>query len=66
MILRKIIKIIKSQSHIRSVTQTQYQNRFNKAGCVFPMAMVLILHNAEFGRNDHREDALHCKTKGTL
>ena len=31
MILRKIIriiKIIKSPSHIRSVTQTQYQNHF--------------------------------------
>ena len=28
-------------------------------GLVFPMVMISILHHAEFGRNDHRKDALH-------
>ena len=28
-------------------------------GCVFPMVVVSILPNAEFGFNDHRDDALN-------
>ena len=31
----------------------------HKVGCVFPMVAVPILPHAEFGRNDHREYALH-------
>ena len=31
----------------------------NKVGCVFPMVVVSILLHAEFGPNDHREDASH-------
>ena len=31
-----------------------------KVGCVFPV-VVSILPQSEFGRNDHREDALHFK-----
>ena len=30
-----------------------------KVGCVFPMVLVSILPHAEFGRNDHRENAPH-------
>ena len=30
-----------------------------EVGCVFPMVVVSILLRAEFGRNDHREDAPH-------
>ena len=30
-----------------------------KVGCVSPMIIVSILHHAEFGPNDHREDAPH-------
>ena len=30
-----------------------------KVGCVFLMTGVFILSNAEFGLNDHREDAFH-------
>ena len=30
-----------------------------KVGCVFPMVVVSILPHAEFGPNDHREDAPH-------
>ena len=26
-------------------------------GCIFPMVVVSILPHAEFGRNDHQEDA---------
>ena len=33
--------------------------KYNKVGCVFPMIAVSILSHAEFGQNDHREDALH-------
>ena len=36
--------------------------RFNdKIWCVFLMVVVSILLHAEFGRNDHREDAPHFK-----
>ena len=35
--------------------------RKNKVGCGFPMIVVSILSNAEFGPNDHREDASHFK-----
>ena len=28
-------------------------------GCVFPMVVVSIQPHAEFGQNDHREDALY-------
>ena len=31
-----------------------------KAGCIFPMVIVSLLHHAKFGRNHHREDAPHC------
>ena len=31
----------------------------NKVGCVFPMVVFSILQHAEFGPNDHREDASH-------
>ena len=30
-----------------------------KEGCVFPMAVVPILHHVEVGRNEHRIDAPH-------
>ena len=30
-----------------------------KGGCVFPVAIVSMLPHAEFGPNDHREDAPH-------
>ena len=30
-----------------------------KVGCVFPMVIVSIVPHAEFGPNDHREDASH-------
>ena len=30
-----------------------------KVGCVFPMVIIPILPRAEFGPNDHREDAAH-------
>ena len=30
-----------------------------KVGCVFPMVVIPILPQAEFGPNDHREDAPH-------
>jgi len=38
-----------------------FMNEFdkNKVGCVFPMFVVSILPHAEFGSNDHREDAPH-------
>ena len=32
-----------------------------KVGCIFPIVVVSILIRAEFGRNDHREDASHFK-----
>ena len=31
----------------------------SKVGCVFPLVVVSILPHADFGRNDHREDAPH-------
>ena len=34
-------------------------NYCSKVGCVFPMVVVSILPHAEFGPNDHREDASH-------
>ena len=34
-------------------------NDSSKVGCVFPMVVVSILPHAEFGPNDHREDAPH-------
>ena len=36
-----------------------YHSQNFKVGCVFAMAVVSILSLAEFGRNDHREDAPH-------
>ena len=30
-----------------------------KVGCLFPMVVVSILPHADFGPNDHRDDALH-------
>ena len=36
-------------------------NDLSKVGCVFAMVVVSILPYAEFGRNDHREDAPHFK-----
>ena len=33
--------------------------QISKVGCVFLMVVVSLLPNAEFGRNDHREDAPH-------
>ena len=30
-------------------------------GCIFSMSVVSMLPHAEFGQNDHREDATHCK-----
>jgi len=30
----------------------------NKVGCIFPMVVISILLHAEFGPNDHREEAL--------
>ena len=35
------------------------EDDFNKVGYVFPMVVVSILLRAEFGPNDHREDAPH-------
>ena len=32
----------------------------NKVACVFPMVVVFILPHAEFGPNDHQENAAHC------
>ena len=29
----------------------------SKEGCVFPMVFISLLLHAEFGQNDHREDA---------
>ena len=40
------------QDHIEILVST-------KVGCVFPMVVVSILPHAEFGPNDHREDAPH-------
>ena len=37
-----------------------------KVGCVFPMVIVSILPHAEFGPNDHREDAPHFITRHTI
>ena len=31
----------------------------SKVGCVFPMIVVSLLPHADYGRNDHREDAFH-------
>ena len=31
----------------------------NKVECAFPVVVVCLLPHAEFGRNDHREDAPH-------
>ena len=43
------------------INQVIYIAQFNNLGCVFPMAIVSILPPAEFGWNDHQEDALHFK-----
>ena len=40
--------------------------RIYKVGRVYPMVVVSILSHAEFGGNDHREDASHFKTQPTL
>ena len=49
----------------------RYLNEFQdfpafKVGCIFPMVVVYLLPQAEFGRNDHREDAPHFKSWGIL
>ena len=41
------------------------KRNINKVGCVFPMVIIPILPQAEFGPDDHREDALHFRTKLT-
>ena len=38
----------------------------NKVLCVFPMVNVSIVPHAEFGRNDHQEDALHFTLRSHL
>ena len=35
------------------------ESRSYKVGCVFPMVVVSMLPHADFGPNDHRDDALH-------
>ena len=52
------------RKYIRLEIQEQasrgYQARVqNKVGCVFPMVVVSIPPHAEFGPNDHQEDAHH-------
>jgi len=51
-------------SHLFPISRVLYSTilnetslKTNKAGCVFPMVIVSIQLNAEFGRNDHREGA---------
>ena len=34
-------------------------NKFIKVGCAFPIVIGTIVPHAEFGPNDHPEDALH-------
>ena len=38
------------------------KDKWVKVGCVWPMVVVSILPQAEFGWNDHRKDAPHCRT----
>ena len=35
------------------------KDEIGKVGCLFPMLMASIRPHAEFGPNDHQEDALH-------
>ena len=40
------------------VPDTFFIDEIGKVGYVFPMVVVSILPNADFGQNDHQEDAL--------
>ena len=50
---------IDSASYQLTQTNSDGQVRSSKVGCLFPIVVVCILPEAEFGRNDHREDAPH-------
>ena len=48
----------------RNVSKTVCSNLvISKVGCVFPMVSASILHQAEFGRNEYRENASHFRLK---
>ena len=42
---------------IRIVHIYSFWERLNKVECVFPLVIITILPHAEFGQNDHWEDA---------
>ena len=43
------------------VPDTFFIDEIGKVGCVFPMVVVSILPNADFGQNDCQEDALNVR-----
>ena len=55
--MKKHMKKTSINRHPMLGIQIDYE--IDKVGCGFKMIDVSILLNEEFGRNDHREDALH-------
>ena len=45
--------------HVVRVGFSLFSHPIAKVGCVFPMVVVSLLPHAEFGPNDHLEDATH-------
>ena len=53
----KAIRLVWSEYEAEQIHQQVWF--MSKVGCVFPMVIASILPHAEFGPNDHREDAPH-------
>ena len=49
--------ILARQELIYTIGYWSYDSLYDKVGRVFAMVVISILSHAEFGRNDHREDA---------
>ena len=56
---KRIIRNVENEEPLDEGKLCKYLNHVwvNKVGCVFLMVRVSILPHAEFGQNDHREDA---------
>ena len=59
----KFVSTEEVPSHLEMTVDTGIEIQIigNKMGCVFPMVILSILPHAEFGPNDHRENAPHFK-----
>ena len=47
------------QLNLTVIDTPGFGDSVSKVGCVFPIVVVSILPHAEFGPNEHREDASH-------